>query len=201
MNLIKFSEVLLLTSESTNVIPGINVSKIAPLQSLDDYSDFLIYELHRHIKTKHCLIIQWDGFVINPRMWSNEYLEYDYIGSPFKMRNNDYWYSKNREGVFYSVGNGGFSLRSKDLLAAPTRLGLKRPDWVRSNNEDGFFCVEQRNVLEQNGFKWAPQYLASKFGNECGILDKKFLKHSFGFHGYRLYQRHKYIGGILGNGY
>jgi len=201
MEKIAFNEVKLLTSANMPKIRDIRVESISPLNSVDKYSDFIIYNLYKHIDTEFCLIVQWDGFVINERLWSDSYYDYDYIGAPFKRRLDDPQYATDDQGQFYAVGNGGFSWRSRDLLEAPTRMGLTRPQWSGSSNEDGFFCVENRRELESHGFKWAPENLAARFSNECGILDRNYLRKSFGFHGKQLLQRHNIIGRRLDCGY
>jgi len=201
MDKVGCDEVKLLTSASLPAIRDVRVQEISPLRSVDQYSDFIIYELHKHIETRFCLIVQWDGFVINERMWSDAFLDYDYIGAPFKRRPNDPSYATDDRGQFYTVGNGGFSWRSKALLEAPTKFGLSRPTWSRSKNEDGFFCVENRRQLESQGFRWAPEPLAAQFSNECGLLDPRVIRRSFGFHGVRLLQRHRFMRSWGGCGY
>ena len=191
MGKVRFDEVKFLTSAHLPNVQDLRVQPVAPIQSVDDYSDFIIYELHKFIESRHCLIVQWDGFVINERLWTDEFLTYDYIGAPFTPRPDDPGYAADEQGQFYAVGNGGFSLRSKALLQAPTDLQLRRPAWSGSKNEDGFFCVENRRRLEAEGFRWAPESLAARFSNECGVLDRRFLRRSFGFHGLRLLQRHR----------
>ena len=75
------------------------------------YNKFCIKELSKYINTSHYLIIQHDGFVINPQAWDDEFLEYDYIGSPWNDGNAKLADIDEK----YKVGNGGFSLRSKRL--------------------------------------------------------------------------------------
>src|ERR1700722_4665835 len=55
-------------------------------QSVQEYSKFAIAELDTYIQTSHALIIQYDGFILNPQAWSDEFLEYDYVGSPWLVR-------------------------------------------------------------------------------------------------------------------
>ena len=33
------------------------------------------------MRTPHVLLIQWDGFVVNPSAWSDEFLDFDYVGA------------------------------------------------------------------------------------------------------------------------
>src|SRR5687768_5817660 len=95
---IRFGAVRLLTSrphDDPRVVP------IAPLTTIEAYSQFVIKQLNQYVATPHVLLIQYDGFVLNPDAWQEAFLVYDYIGAP--------WLEE--EG--YIVGNGGFSLRSK----------------------------------------------------------------------------------------
>ena len=114
-------------------------TKIRPINSLKDYSNFIIYDLYKYIETSHVLIVQWDGFVIKSKKWNNNFMKYDYIGAPFIPRDNDFNYCKDVNGNFYSVGNGGFSIRSKRLLEAPNKFNLKDNFKYTKNHEDGFF--------------------------------------------------------------
>lgn len=186
---INFYEVLFLTDKSNIHWDGIKEVKI-PKLDYDAYGDFIIYELHKFIKTSHCLIIQYDGFIINSKLWKSSFLKYDYIGAPFQKRKSDPNYARDANGTFYSVGNGGFSLRSKRLLEAPSKYNLKRTEWSVNSNEDGFFCVEHRAFLENKGYKWPDSDIAKQFSIESGLLSFHFYFHkSFGFHGKRMLQK------------
>lgn len=48
----------------------------------------MIKELNKYIETDYVLIVQYDGFILNPKAWMDEFLEYDYIGAPW-------WYTDN----------------------------------------------------------------------------------------------------------
>ena len=61
--------------------PGIDTRVIAPLGSRDAYSQFVLKSLLAHIDTPHVLVVQWDGYVVNPDAWRPEFLEIDYIGA------------------------------------------------------------------------------------------------------------------------
>ena len=160
--------------------------KIKPLNSLSDYSNFIIYELCKYINTSHILIVQWDGYVINPAKWSDDFLNYDYVGAPFIPRFSDYSYSRDKDNNFFVVGNGGFSLRSKKLLKAPTKFKLIDDQEITNSHEDGFFCILHRKFLESKGFKWANFKIASRFSIESPINLNEILDLPFGFHGKKI---------------
>lgn len=142
---------------------GIEWRTINPLRNIGDYSRFVLRDLVHHVDTPHALIVQWDGFVTHPTLWSDAFLEHDYIGPP--------WYDKGRIGA---VGNGGFSLRSKRLLAATATL-----PYDGHSPEDKVICIDQRAHLEsQHLIRFAPPLLARQFGVEQGPRVD-----AFGFHG------------------
>ena len=119
---INFKEILLLTSKDINKIDNfkeLKIIRISPLNSSKDYNHFIIYDLYKYINTSHILLVQWDGFVLNPMKWKDSFLSYDYIGAPFIPRANNFHYSRDEKNNFYSVGNGGFTIRSKSLLKQP----------------------------------------------------------------------------------
>ena len=161
--------------------------KIKPLRSKSDYSKFLIFELYKYIKTSHVLIVQWDGFIINSNKWRKDFLLYDYIGAPFIPRIKSLSYSRDLSNDFYTIGNGGFSLRSKKLIEAPSKYNLFDNEQLTNSNEDGFFCVLHRKFLESKGFKWAPFNIAKEFSIESPLNISELIDLPFGFHGRKLF--------------
>ena len=132
-----------------------------PLYSLEDYSRFIIKELEAHVKTSHVLVAQWDGYVLNPKAWKPEWLDYDYIGAPWK------------DGI---SGNGGFSLRSRRLLDALQDSRFGPPYYP----EDEKICRDWRRELESEfGIRFAPTEIASEFSVEGGRYSGQFGFHSF----------------------
>jgi hypothetical protein len=87
----------------------------------------------------------------------------------------------------YAVQNGGFSLRSKKFLEAPTKHGIvmipQKMDEL--NNEDIQLCCLLRPALESVGIKFAPNEESKLFSFEHlyptvhGNID---LKKIFGHH-------------------
>ena len=179
---ILFTSHLYLESKKDNII----FQKIKPLRSKSDYSKFLIFELYKYIKTSHVLIVQWDGFIVNPKKWQKNFLLYDYIGAPFIPRIKSSAYSRDLNDDFYVVGNGGFSLRSKKLIEAPSKYNLFDNKKLTNSNEDGFFCVLHRKFLESKGFKWAPFNIAREFSIESPLNISELIDLPFGFHGRKL---------------
>lgn len=138
------------------------------MNSIKDYDNFVIYDLPSYIKSKFCLTIHWDGFIVNPKSWTDEFLEYDYIGAPWPWMN-------------FVCGNGGFCLKSKKFLVTQekivpqNRIRIDRPD-------DVFLCIDNRQQFEKLGCKYAPRHIAQQFSTEYGGYHNY---QSFGFHDFR----------------
>lgn len=144
-------------------IPELEWRPVQPLRSIQDYNRFMLQELRPHIETDHVLVMQWDGFVSNPELWQDEFLNWDYIGAP--------WYHGGQPG---RVGNGGFSLRSKRLLDALACLELNT-----QVPEDMEICVHKKDVLTaSHSIHIAPLDVAQDFACEYGVF-----RRAFGFHG------------------
>lgn len=179
-----FADVKLLTSREAPEVP--DIVPASPIRSTAEYSEFVVRRLHEHVDTPHALIIQYDGFILNPEAWTDEFLEYDYIGAPWLSGDAEY---DSRYGTHphlkgrWVVGNGGFSLRSKQLLGACAELA--GGDVITEYHpEDVVLSVHHREVLESRGLTFAPVPLARHFSFEGGA-GKHCWSGQLGFHGLR----------------
>lgn len=157
------------------------------LDSIDAYSHYLIYDLWRHIESEYALVVQGDGFILNPRHWTNDFLNFDYVGAPWPLSRSSYI---DPFGRSQRVGNGGFSLRSKRLLQLPKSthvpFDVNKGDFYRHQgaglfSEDGNICVHNRHIYESGGCRFAPMSLALKFSLETRLPSRLF-RGTFGFH-------------------
>jgi hypothetical protein len=162
---IHFGDVLLLTdSAAVESLPGGRIERIAPLRSASDYSRFVLGQLADHVQTEHCLVIQWDGFVIDPGQWDERFVECDYVGAPWP-----------QFGDGHDVGNGGFSLRSRKLIEA-----CRSPGFTQSHPEDVAIGRTNRAFLErEHGIVFADSDTAGRFAFERSAPARP----TFGFHG------------------
>ncbi len=164
---ITFEKTIFFTStsfvEPKHDISNFEIKYVDHLTSIDTYSHFLIKELGQYIDTSHVLIVQWDGFVVDPSKWLDSFLNYDYVGAPW-------------EGCGEMlVGNGGFSLRSKKLLNA-----LREMQVEIYHPEDDVICKQLRPLLEEKfDIKFSSVDLAKEFSFES----IKPVDKTFGFHG------------------
>ncbi len=124
--------------------------------SIDKWNEKIIKELPNYVQTSHALLIHSDGYVINPELWNPEWLQYDYIGAPWPLPQDDYSYL-DEEGELVRVGNS-VSLRSKKLMG----LVATRP-------------------MESQGCKFAPLDVAVHFSKEHTIPENEGLE-TFAFH-------------------
>jgi|SRR5680860_225436 len=178
----EFAEVKILTS--LDVVNKENVIKIKAVNSTEEYSHFIINDLYQYVDTTHVLLVQYDGFILNPDAWTDDYLNYDYIGAPWLVADwsvNSFDFPVELLGKLV-VGNGGFSLRSKKLLNLTAKL-TQDNKIERYHPEDTSICVYYRRLFEDSGIKFAPVPLAKKFSFESEDKDNYSWDGQFGFHG------------------
>lgn len=149
------------------------------IKNIDDWNYKIIYEIHNYVFTDFALLIHADGYIIEPTLWKEEWLNYDYIGAPWPLPRDNYSY-RNPEGEIIRVGNS-VGIRSKRLLELPSKLGLTWKSYYGNTNEDGFLCVHNRKILEENGCKFAPLEVAKHFSKEHEIEENRGLE-TFAFH-------------------
>lgn len=151
---------------------GRPIVQIDRIQSLTDYNRIIFEMLPAKVKTDFVLVIQFDGFAINARKFTEDFFDYDYIGAP--------WAAGLVPDHGATVGNGGFSLRSRRLLqvlsTAPYPIDLTLP-------EDNLICLTLRERLERGGIRFAPLDVARRFSVES---DRTERVTPFGFHGLHL---------------
>jgi hypothetical protein len=164
---------LLITNTELDVtmIPQMMISSSLDYQG---YSEFVMYSLHNYIDTKYALIVQHDGWALNGENWNDDWFNYDYIGGPSHAAllsngefHTQYNWTKREEGKLV-VQNGGFSLRSKAFLEAPSKYGIMRRHFPEDilNNEDVQLCCFLRGAMQSVGIKYAPDEVAKYFSFE-----------------------------------
>lgn len=188
MSLIDFSDCIIITDED-HQDPNIRIIKNDKKIDLIEYNRICINDLNKHINTDYCLVIQWDGFVIDSNKWKKEFLQYDYIGSNWIIDIPN----------VNTVGNGGFSLRSKKFLEVSSTVNYTPHEcrWLSPSQkldmpispEDWFLCYDKYQHMIDNGIKFATKELADKFSVEHPHAKHPFNRNdiktykSFGFHG------------------
>ncbi|MGV7210516.1 DUF5672 family protein [Oxalobacteraceae bacterium A2-2] len=158
-----FRECRLLAPSRFELPDYIEQVAIAPINTVEAYSDFMLRELGRHFSGSHVLVVQWDSFILHGERWDARFLGYDYIGAPWAHR-----------PAAVAVGNGGFSLRSRRLVDALAGMAFGQV-----HPEDYVICEQRRAELEARGMRFAPLEVARRFAFETVRPDGP----SFGFHG------------------
>tara|TARA_B100000029_G_scaffold506151_1_gene588321 strand:- start:138 stop:839 length:702 start_codon:yes stop_codon:yes gene_type:complete len=182
---IEFGAIKLLTSAQPKIkYPDIEYIPIKPM-NLEEFNKTMIEDLHKYFQTTHCLFVQADSFVVNYKLWKDEFLKYDYIGAPWsdKLVINQNLVLNVKKNP---VGNGGFSLRSHKLLLTTSKIdydSLKFP----LKSEDVVVCHYLYDKMIEEGVNFAPPKLAAKFSIEnVDNLYGQNLDSVFGFHGKHL---------------
>jgi len=181
MQHISFADAVLLSDRKITLPNVIRHEQISKIASQIQYNLFMLKHVHKYIKTTHFLVIQKDGFVLNPWNWNDDWLKLDYIGAP--------WQPGSPCGSKSQVGNGGFSLRSQKIhkfiaeIATADRI-LEHIEREGGLWEDHFICRDLFDDLDSNGFIFADPLTASFFSIESPIQGLNTSFHdSFGFHG------------------
>lgn len=139
-----------------------------------NYSAFMIKRLTEFFTTSHVLTIHDDGYIQNPKAWRDEWLELSYLGSPWE------WLPDRQ------CGNGGFSLRSKelcDILAADPLIEPRHPE------DETIARIHHDYLVEKYGIKFGTLQQAREFGIEGWNTphEHRRYKGQFGFHGHHPY--------------
>jgi hypothetical protein len=131
------------------------------------YSDYVLFELPKLVKSDHMLIVHRDGRPLHWDKWTDEFLRWDFCGAPW---GPEPW----------AVGNGGFSIRSKRFADWAALQGPMEG----TENEDWHLCVHLREKAISAGFTYAPLEVAARFSLETFVPGvSKPLSETFGFHG------------------
>ena len=176
-----FGETILLTN-CEQKFDGIKTIKIDKC----DYQAINLYMFHygKYTHNEFALCIHNDGHIINPNLWTEEFLKYDYIGAPWPKHCWPDFINIKTHLERNTVGNGGFSLRSRKFL--DYALTFKDTEgW----SEDMYLCLCKYEEAIKNGITFAPIDLAYKFSMEIPsdwnpdqLYEFDKTKH-FGWHG------------------
>ena len=176
-----FAETKLLCHEKPDGLPENILYEFAPeINNIDDFNQYVFLELGKHVNTSHVLYVQAHAWILHPELWDDEWLQYDYIGSPWKHMDEAYIAWGSKEHV--RVGNGGVSLRSKKLLEIPKKHGLPLLQEQNWYNEDGNLTCYYRELMLALGIKYASVEVAARFAYENDVPENMEIKDFFGYH-------------------
>lgn len=180
MRQIDFGDAVFISDKKPIYLPKtIRFSYTSKLKDIDSFNYKMIYELTEHVHTDYVMIVHYDGFVVNPQQWRDEFLDYDYIGAPWPDPHDDFTY-RDINGNLCRVGNS-VGIRSKRLLDFPNEANLPFEADHGFFHEDGFLCVKNRHLVEAAGMKIAPLEVAKYYSHETMIPEIEGIT-PFAFH-------------------
>lgn len=196
INSTPINEILIACDRQLNIGLDYSFLELNENFNIFEYSKFCLKKMNDYIKTSHVIIVQYDGMAVNKKFWNEEYLEYDYVGSPISnqhafaqqfLNNLPEKERKNFQNLSpkWFVGGGGLSIRSKkllDILANDDKIQnyLENEDEIIiSYPEDWIICFLHRDYLiNEYGIKFAPIEVGLNFCSELISYQE-----SLGFHG------------------
>lgn len=180
MKNIDFGDAVFISDRKPVYLPkNIRYSHTTRLNNIDDFNYKMIYELTEHIHTDYVMVVHYDGFVVHPECWREEFLDYDYIGAPWPDPHDDFTY-RDIYGNLQRVGNS-VGIRSKRLLDFPNEAKLPFEADHGYFHEDGFLCVKNRHLIEAAGMKIAPIDVAKYYSHEHMVPEIEGIT-PFAFH-------------------
>jgi len=188
------TDISIISNQKLNINRDYRLFDINSSFGMLEYCDFCIKQIDNVVDTEFVLISQYDGIATNPQYWTDEFLDYDYVGSlshaefpPVRNSLIASNYYNDFKGTNWFTAGGGLSLRSKRLLTI-----LKHDDKIKTLNykencntpfisEDMVITLLNKEYLEkEHGIKFAPLELGLKF---CAEVLTGY-PNALGFHGW-----------------
>ena len=74
-NDIEFNSVKLISPIDPKKHTGYKHYEMPAINAIEEYSKFMIKDFYKYIESEFCLLVQWDGFIINPQLWDNDFFK------------------------------------------------------------------------------------------------------------------------------
>jgi len=176
---IEFGNVKFVSHKKPESMPDFITWEYCPqIKSFYDFDCYVFPNIGNHIQTSHMLMVQSHAWIIHAELWDDNWLQYDFIGSPWVERSEFISFST---GEMVRVGNGGFSLRSKKILDLPQKLNLPVVSDRGYTSDDGLLNSYYRKIFLENGINYPDVHIASRFAFE-NIVSENIDIVPFGFH-------------------
>lgn len=153
------------------------------IKNINDWNRAIFYDLGDYVQTTHALLIHSNGYPVHSECWRDDWLQYDYAGSPFPLPTDSFSY-RDINGKIQRVGNS-VGLRSKKLMMLPKKLGIEWQAFHGWTNEDGAYSVNYRHIFEEHGCRFMPFEEALYFGREHELPENQAIEKTFLFHNYQ----------------
>ena len=173
----------------------IKIDVCADLISGDVYSMCrdCIGKLHQRVDTDYIMYVHPDGWALRPGL--EEFIgKYDYIGAPW-IPNREDWITKILLRKRSTVGNGGFSLRSRKMFEIGAWYYHRRYKLIPNCyllHEDIYFTnlLPSYEKLYRDTIRIAPMQIAAEFSLEYHFeLYEEIGKKPLGFHSWQAFSR------------
>ena len=166
---------------ANSIHPSIRVI-LTPFENLYPSSSYNIFlaseDFWNLLHGEHILIYQEDSLIFNK--WSDDFLEWDYIGAPWQPTQDD---------APLLVGNGGFSLRKKSVMlevirALPITKAIPNKSTREYMTTSGLSIVPEDVYFSKTMQEFsigcvAPVSIASRFSMESVYSETCFGGHNF----------------------
>lgn len=153
---------------------------VTPFPTIDDWNRYVVYDLYKYFSTDHCCLIHADGFIVNPDSFQENWLQYDYAGSPWG-HECAIAIQGGRDQSYSRVGNS-VGLRSHKLCRLPSEINLEWKNFNADTNEDTFLSCHQWDIFAAHGCTKIPFEEAIYFGREEQFPENDHVTHPFVFH-------------------
>ena len=176
MTKVKFGGAVVYTDrpDAFEGLPDVRVIKVQDWPRKIAAESFYYMESQQAATTSHVLMYQWDAGVRDVNCWTDDFLQYDYIGAPWPGKRAGQWQPKDG----YSVGNGGFTLMSMKFC----NWIYANRDRVRAQSDMGVsYGARDMAVAAGQPIKWPNEDVAYRFSFEHGSAEQRATP-SFGYH-------------------
>lgn len=193
---IEFNNIILFSDK--DVSGNFELIKIDEIRKIKEYNNFIL-RLSNFVTAPFVLIIQDDGHIVNPKLWNDNFFDYDYIGAPWPnsrkwnkrwIRYGDDISSKIiKHSKYNQIGNGGFSLRSQKFL----EYSAKFERYDERLGEDIYLNLYNYDKSKDFGINYPSLDLAIRFSYETTLKGRNLNKENknkdydfnrhFGWHG------------------
>lgn len=143
----------------------------------NSFSTYLWENLPRLFDTPYVIFMGYDSWIIDPEMWTDKFLEYDYIAAPSWHYDDAAVQPPWFVSTGHYVGGKGFCLISKRML---DHIDAHRNSYPHRSPIDYIWHTQYRSQMEAHGLRWAPESLAYQFSLERYRMSSD--SRSFAFH-------------------
>lgn len=183
MGMMNFGAVKFLSHEKPDNLPeGIQFEEIPEIKCIRDFDYYAFKCLGKHVNTSHMLMVQDHGFLLHPEVWKDRWLDFSFCGALWPPRPE---FISASTGTMVRIGNGGFSLRSKELLDLPEKLDLPLVEDRGYTNDDGLVNSYFRKTFLEHGIVYPEATDIPEFSYENDVSENMNITKFFGFHRYR----------------